>query len=81
MQVFYLSTRELMCFDALSGEEMFRIKSVIREKKNPEEAEEKERKEDQKETDHRTADENDQVEENPRKRLRTEADGKEEEER
>ena len=70
-----------MCFDALSGEEMFRIKSVIREKKKPEEAEERGGKEDQKETDHRTADENDQVEENPRKRLRTEADDKEEEER
>ena len=39
-----------MCFDALSGEEMFRIKSVIREM-------------------------------NPRKRLRTEANDKEEEER
>ena len=67
-----------MCFDALSGEEMFRIKSVIRGKKNPQEAEEGEGKED---TDHRTADENDQVEENPKKRLKTEADDKEEEER
>ena len=81
IQVFYLRTRKLMCFDALSGKEMFRIKSMIREKKNLEEAEEKEKKEDQEETDHCTADENDQVEENPRKRLRTEADDQEEKER
>ena len=70
-----------MCFNALSGEEMFRIKSVSRENKKLEEAEEGEGKENQEETDHRTADENNQVEENPRKRIGPEADDKEEEER
>ena len=70
-----------MCFDALTGEEMFRIESETIEKKKPEEAEEGEGKEDQKETDHRTTDENDQVEENPRKRLKAEADDKQVEQR
>ena len=60
---------------------MFRIKSICRVKENPEGAVEGEGKEDQEETDHSTEDENDQVVENPKKRLKTEVDGKEEEER
>ena len=59
---------------------MFRIKSICRVKENPEEAEEGEDKEDQEEADHSSEDQ-DQVVENPKKRLKTEVDGKEEEER
>ena len=81
MQVFCLCSSGLLCFDALGGEEMFRIKSVSRVKKNPEEAEEGEDKEDQEEADHSSEDQNDEVVENPKKRLKTEANDKEEEER
>ena len=70
-----------MCFDALGGKQIFCIRSVCRVKKNLEEAEEGEGKEDQEETDHSSKDQEDQVVENPKKRLKTEANDKEEEER